>query len=100
MGFYYCTYLCSGKFTDKQNTIINKKIQIASMDAIIENHEWDAECVNKNDLITFLLGKNINLTYSDIDDLFLEESCSCTLSKNISNTSKYILVERNCSYAN
>lgn len=100
MGFYYYTYLCSGKFTDKLHIVINKKIQIASIDAIIERHEWDTECVKKNDLIVFLSGKNIDLIYSDTYDLFLEESCSSTLSENSSNTSKYILVERNCNYEN
>ncbi len=104
MGFYYGTYLCSGKFNDKGNVVIDKKIQVASMDNIIENHEWTNEYVKKSDVVTFLSNnhadKNIDLIESDTNDLFFEEACSCTMTMPVSNSSKYILIEKNCSYTN
>ncbi len=100
MGFYVGTYLCSGKFNDKTNVVIDKKLQIASMDNIIEQDEWDNGCVKKSDLITFLSGRNIEILDSDVYDLFLEEGCTCTMDSPMSSSSKYILVEKNCSYTN
>jgi hypothetical protein len=98
MGLYWTTYLCTGTFTDKNNVVIIKKIKIAYIDPIIEDKEWTKGYVEKSELVRVLT--NIELVDSDTEDLFLEELCGTSCDVDSETSSKYILVERKCSYTN
>lgn len=96
MGLYWTTYLCTGTFTDKNNVVIIKKIKIAYIDPIIEDKEWVKGYVEKSELVRVLT----NIELVDSDDLFLEELCGTSCDMDSEPSSKYILVERKCSYTN
>lgn len=98
MGLYWTTYLCTGTFTDKNNVVIIKKIKIAYIDPVIEDKEWAQGYVEKSELVRVLT--NVELVDSDTEDLFLEELCGTSCDMDSKPSSKYILVERKCSYTN
>lgn len=100
MGLYRTTYLCTGTFTDKNNVVIIKKIKIACIDPIIEDKEWTKGYVEKSELELVRVLTNIELVDSDTEDLFLEELCGTSCDMDSELSSKYILVERKCSYTN
>lgn len=117
MGFYYVTLLCTGTFVNQNAVIITKKIKIYS-DQIIEPHEWQQGFVDLEELRGFIaqqhnkpkswcgtcndssgiINEDIEVIESNGYDLFLEESCWCTLEPDSPPTSKYILVKNNYTY--
>lgn len=99
MGIYYFTYICSGTFTDKQTVTIIKKVKIASLDQIIEKHEWDRGYVDLEELRGVIKKLDIELVPMTDCDLFLEEVCATTYDgMNDPGSSKYVLVQNGYTY--
>ena len=84
MGLYYDTNMCIGNYETKR---IDKKIKLASMNSIIEHHEWQRGYVVKDEL-----AKITEIPLYD-EDLFLEEVCSSTYDYPIVETYRYIIIK-------
>jgi len=50
MGFYTSTYVCFGTFTDKTDAAVIEKMQVASIDGIIEASEWKRGVVKLSEI--------------------------------------------------
>jgi len=99
MGIYFNTYLCNGKFTDKNTVEILEKVVLNSMDEMIEPHEWEKEVVSKEELLPYCTSRNIQLEYSEDNDLFMMQAMYATLDNDHSEgPGEFILVERNCQF--
>jgi hypothetical protein len=94
MGLYSSTFLCFGKFNGTNDVVVADKIQVASIDGIIESKEWRAGTVDITEVEKRLETWQINLEQDDDADLFLEESTTCTMDFPWSSTSRFILVKR------
>ena len=84
MGIYTTTYLCYGDF---KNKLIDKKSIIASMDPIIELHEWMQEYVDLDHL------KKLIDIESYENDLFLMEVTTSTYDWPMVESKRYIIVK-------
>lgn len=96
MGVYYITNLCKGTFGDIKVSTIVKKVKLSG-DKMIEQHEWDREFVDLNDLKQVCIKNEIDISEfldgKDGDDLFLEEAGTSTMDVEACNWSTFIRVK-------
>lgn len=98
MGFYYTTYLCNGNLNDKN---VANKIVVATMDGIVEKHEWERGYVDYGEFSNWVknnLETPINFSDDDGNDLFLMEVFGTSLDCFQTTNTKYILIKNNCRF--
>jgi hypothetical protein len=97
MGLYFNTFLCNGSFISEKKCKIIEKIQIANIDPIIENVEWESGKVDLSEIQRFVNRHKpeIEIYESIINDLFLEEVRISSYEGLKSDGSKFILVSKN-----
>lgn len=98
MGLYWATFICNGTYVDRNSAIVIKKVQVTSIDPVIESREWEAGVVSRAELEKLGLGTLENAEPGN--DVFMSETIGSTLDPSDKTPPKYryILVERNCRF--
>ena len=95
MGFYYSTFLCYGKFVNKNNATVENEFEV---DVSIDQAEWNAGAVPMQEIERCAPRWNIRVVDSEGTDLFMKQSCFCTLDVPPSVSCCYILVKRGAKF--
>lgn len=98
MGLFWATFICNGTYFDKNNATVKNRVQVPSIDPVVEDREWEAGAVSRAELEKLGLCALENAEPGN--DVFMSETICCTLDPSDKTPPKYrfILVERNCKF--
>ena len=95
MGLYYGTFLCYGTFVNEKNATVEKEFEV---DVSIDRAEWKAGVVPVSEINRCASRWNIRVVDSERTDLFMKQSCFCTMDFPPSVSHSYILVKRGAKF--